>query len=233
MTASASGGCSSSRSSSDMGLIVRQAGDPIEDGDSRDASEVEAELVTIHTEINGLLDNANLSASAELSGSKFLNGSITATQIAADTVTTSKIAQSAVMQGQVETATDSSGVSFTTSTSNVDVPGFSGVTVTPGSNSDALFIDFTASVSLAASNTATYMFAISVGGSDTDCQEVGFVTTASRNNPQVLHVSYMVVPATTAALVVKPRYRQLAATSTPFFVADSLRVLRVLSIPIK
>lgn len=61
------------------------------DGSTADVSDYNTPINTIVSELNGGLDNDNIATGAAIDGSKLANTSVTATQIAADAVTATKI----------------------------------------------------------------------------------------------------------------------------------------------
>lgn len=214
-----------------MTLINRQDTAPIQQGEPMDAAEVNAEITTIFTAINGNLSNPNFKAAANIVGSKLANATFTGAKLEASTLTTAKMAASAVPKASVETVTSTGGnVAFTTSATYVDADGFSGVSVTPGSTNDMIVADFTCTVTHTGSGTGVYMFGIQIDAADTDLQEV---TLNSTNAPQVIHIAHMVAAGGVSAVTITPRYKKLSGSDVGEFVDDSLRIWRVLVIPIK
>lgn len=75
-----------------MGTITREGTAPIARGDTSSGTELEAEINKIHTLINGNIDNANVAADADISGTKLGNATLTAGRIADSTITGARFA---------------------------------------------------------------------------------------------------------------------------------------------
>lgn len=61
------------------------------DGSTADVSDYNTPITTIVDEINGNLDNSNISASAAIAGSKLASGAVDTTQLADEAVTAAKV----------------------------------------------------------------------------------------------------------------------------------------------
>lgn len=75
-----------------MGLISRHASAPIENGDTSSGAELEQDIQTVHTLINGNLENANVKAGADLNGAKFGAGTIKNAKLTNSTLDTANFA---------------------------------------------------------------------------------------------------------------------------------------------
>ena len=219
-----------------MGTIAREASAPIADGETASGAELELEFDKIFTVINGNIENANIKAAAGIVGTKLANNTIAAAQITGSTITTAELAVAAVAKADVKT--DATVEAMTTSTSYVDVPSISSITVTPGSTSDIIWIDFVCHVyQTGASGAAGWVYALSVDGVDTAGLAVS--RTNSQNAQATVTLSYAVAAGGTSAQVIKPRYKtHLTGVTSSFGVAggagtEIVKILRVQVIPIK
>lgn len=213
-----------------MGLISRQGTAPIQTGDPLDAAEVEAEFNTIFTVINGNLEDANVKALAGIAGTKIADNTIANAKILADSLTTAKMAASAVPKADVDT--DTGIESLTTSATFVDVPGLSTLTLVPGSNSDMILVDLT--ISAFASVAGTWVFGCSIAGSDHGplaqlSLAAGFTGSVS--------FSFALVAGTTSSKAIKARYYRASGSGTGQFTVlggvGTTKILRAIILPIK
>jgi hypothetical protein len=204
-----------------MGIITRDSNAPIQDGETANAADVENDFATLFAEINGNLTNANLSGSA----------AITAANMATSTITTAQMAASAVPKANVETAFNNVAVAGGGTWSTIN--GFSGITLTPGSASDIIEMDFTGTIqNTHGSLAATRQFGFSVDGTDLTwpAAQASFET----SDNYVIHFSWAVAAGGTAAIVLLPRERTGGgAAGTPEWMANVYRVFRARIIPTK
>lgn len=214
-----------------MGTISREGTAPIESGDDLDASEVEAEFNKVFNVINGNLDNANIASDADIAGSKLADNGVANAKLTDDTITTAKMAASAVPKAYVSSATGAT--EMTSSATMVDVPGITAATMTAGSTDDMLVIDLNVTAFLASvGSTPLWEFAFSVDGTDTD--SIARFRPKAINDSETVHVAWAVTAPSTSAIVIKPRYKSLDASSTGTFGGNTRnRIFRVQIIPIK
>lgn len=97
-----------------MGLINRHGEHPHVDGEELTGGNLEVDILNIFNELSGGTDNANLSALAGLSGTKFLDGSVPGSKLLLANVLEAKIKASAVSgakaDGTVSTAKIATGI---------------------------------------------------------------------------------------------------------------------------
>lgn len=224
-----------------MGLIARDAGAPIADGETPSGTEVEAEFSTIFTEVNGALDDANVKTgagllgtklgSSTLTGGKVVNNVVTGAKFASDTITTEEMEAAAVPQAYIDT--DTGTETTTTSATFVDVPGITAWTVTPGSTSNYIQLEFICYVDDGTAGTR-YDFAFEIDtGSDT--VTIGRFDLES-GSPDGWYVSWMATAPSASEIIITPRYlRQAGSTTSSFSVAHSeiSKIFRGLIIPVK
>lgn len=213
-----------------MGTITREATAPIADGETASGTEVEAEFNKIFTEFNGNIEDVNVAAAAAISGSKLADASIANAKMVGSTLTTASMNASAVTKGNLQSASDLQVV--TTSTTLVDVPSMTGITLTPGSTSDMIVLDFMATVRRTATpGTLGLIWGFNVNGSDVD-DIARYSWTDSEYH--VVNVSYMVAAGGTSAQSFRPRYKRAGgSTIAGEFTVDQLRLFRAVILPIK
>lgn len=226
-----------------MGIVSRHAGAPYLNGETLSGTDLETDFDNIYDEFNGGIDNDNVSPTADISGSKLLVNSVAGTKLTdntvtnakmlADTVTTAKMAASAVPKGYVSSATGS-GTALAGGTTFEDVPGITSATMTAGSTSDLIMLDFSGSLIVIA-GAKQYAFGFSVNGTDTP--DLAVVDLPDSQQIQI-HAAWAVAAPATTAIVLKPRIRRVSGTggSALYYgptAGGVTRVFRVLIVPTK
>ncbi len=222
-----------------MGLIARQAGAPIADGETCSGTEVEAEFSTMHTVINGNIEDVNLSTGGDLDGSKFAMNTFASAKVPTNALTGAKFASTITTEQmitrtvtQVFIDTDTGTETTTTSASYVDVPGVTAWTVTPGSLN---FILMECIVYIDAGTAGTLLtFSFSVDGTPQTAQAAAF--SIVNGTPTGLYFSHMMLAPDNSSMIIKPVYLRPSGSSTTSFsvahVANS-KVFRGMIIPSK
>jgi hypothetical protein len=204
-----------------MGTISRHSNAPYVDGETLSAEDLEHDISTAYTEINGNLDDNNVKSAAAINGSKIADSTITNAKMTSSTLTTASMNASAVPKAYVSTA--SGTAACTVSTTFVDVTGITAATLTPGSTNDIIFCDF--QYMTEGSSAQTLQFGFSVDGTDTG-------SLMSSGQGQVCN--YAVQATATTAHVIKPRYLSGSGFTGNFNdTYDPNRVFRVMIIPVK
>jgi hypothetical protein len=216
-----------------MAQITREASAPIADGETASAADVENEFVKIFAQINGGLDNTNLAAAAGIVGTKIANTTITAGNIVSSTLTTTQMAASAVTKMSISTA-DNNGA-MTASTSLVDVPGISSITLTPGSTSDIVVCELQITWDSSGSGSAaTYDFGFNIDDGTTNDVVIGRKTD-SETIPQTFRFKHVMTAVAASSTVYKARYK-LVSGATGDFDSGTLEyntLFSVMILPIK
>ena len=106
-----------------MGRINRHLEAPHIDGEELTGQNLEADVVNAFNELSGGVDDANLSALADLSGSKFLDGSVAGSRLKELNVLTAKIAADAITGAKLDGTTDNTKMAtgFSTVVMGTDV----------------------------------------------------------------------------------------------------------------
>ncbi len=222
-----------------MGLIARQAGAPIADGETSSGTEIEAEFDTMFGEINGTLVNANIATGANIQGTKIgdntvavakLVSTVGTEEIAEDTIDTEEMIAAAVTQAYIDT--DTGTETTTTSGSFQDIPGVVDWTVTPGSTSNYILMEFMCHVAHGTGGTY-YEFGFDVNGTPTAALircDIDYAT------PQSWYMHWMTTAPTAGSMVVKPQYRRSTGSATTTFSTTNVaitKIFRGMIIPVK
>lgn len=203
-----------------MGVVSRQGTAPIADGETSSGTEVEAEFNTLFTLVNGNIDNANVKAGANITGSKLASGSVTETQMSASTLTTASMATSAVPKFYVDVV--ASVGALTQSASVTDIPNVTAATLTPGSTDDFIFMDVCFDLQWAASpqTLSTLNIGWHVNGTDyagilrTDCAaDAG--TTDETNRRESVCSTYAIQAPAASSMTIKPIYTTTTSAKVP------------------
>ena len=214
-----------------MATYERQGTAPIEDGDSLDASEIEAEFTAIRTVINGGLTNANLDGSAAITGANIAATTITGAKIAADTITKSKLATAAT--GQVVLSDSAGAVGLDSSTAYQNCPYTSDITISSlESGKDWVILDYSGGFLLnALGSAATLTFAYDIDGPGNESSDL-VKHKMLDNEEREFHVMFA-YKATSTSHTFRPRIKSSVA-STLIVPTSSTRVIfRAFSIPAK
>lgn len=225
-----------------MGLIVRENTAPIANGEVADGDEVEAEFNKLFTVVNGNLDDDNISASADINGTKLLDNSVANAKLAADTITTAKMAAAAVPKAAYSTST--STASLQTATTFGDLPSITMATVTAGSTDDIFLVDLSFDAQDAGGAAETiYGFGFSVSTiatTESDSAVVGIWNDrAYAYEADHCHITWATTAPATGAIYIKPRIKKLSGSDNPpahwgsSGYSGTTIVFRVLCIPAK
>ncbi len=184
-----------------MGTISRQAGAPIADGETSSGTEMEAELVTIHTVINGNVDNANVKTAANIAGTKLADNTIPSAKMLTDTLTVAKMSAAAVPKFHLAVSTTSGNWDETGSL--VDFANLTAATLTPGSTNDMIFMDVTVTVNPSSSGSdRALVVGWSVNSSETDDVTAHYI--AHPGFAQSWTSTFMVVAPAATSMTIKP-----------------------------
>jgi hypothetical protein len=219
-----------------MGFIGRQAGAPILNGETASGTEMEAELSTIHSLVNGNIDNTNIISNAAIAGTKIADTSIAGVKLTADTVTLSKMIPAAVPKAYWATSTTTAVA--TTSATVVDIPDISSWTVTPGATTDIIELDLTVTMDKPNSNANGWEFGFDIGGADTGSLAMLRFSNDGASNGVVSCTTHWAQNAgVDTAITIKPTYKRVVGSdSTSFggYVGSGITIIfRGRVIPIK
>lgn len=219
-----------------MGTVSRHSNYPYQDGETLSGADLETDINNIVTEINGNLDNSNIDSSADISGSKLADNSVTNAKLQNSTVTTAKISSSAVVQAYVSTATGTE--TATTSTALADVTGVTDATLTIGSTDDIIKCTMYMTLTPATVGATSQMvLGFAVNGTDTNDVAISesFGTTTPYDADFTVSAVWAQTAPATGAIVIKPRYRRYSAGNVPSFSSNitTNRVFTVEVIPNK
>jgi len=214
-----------------VGLIARQAGAPVADGETSNGTEMEAEFDTIFTEINGVLANVNIAMGADILGSKLSLGSLAAAKVAANAVTGAKVAMGAVTAEEMAAAavtqayvdSDTGTETTTTSGSFVDIPGITDWTVTPGSTSNFIQLEFICYCT-AGATALSYEFGFSIDGSPTAILGTFDISVGT---PQGWYISWLTTAASASSQVIKPQYGRASGSTTTAFSTSDVEITKL------
>lgn len=225
-----------------MTVYARQGTAPIQDGDTLDASEVEAEFEAIRVVLTGGIDSDNISPTAGILGSQLANSTVTESKITGSTITTASLATSATIKAYVDSQ-DGGNVVVDTALAAyptwVDIPILTGTTLTPGATGDMILMDCTITIN---NTNRWYDLGFSVGGTDTGTiatvsYPIGNVPSYSAYAGVVTHhYSWMEAAASTTPVAVAPRIRSSAGdvgVGSPTYPTGYLAVFRAFIMPIK
>ncbi len=188
-----------------MGLVSRHANAPFANGETLSGTELESDFATIYDEYNGSIDNSNIASGAAIVGTKLASATLANSLFIADTITTSKMAASAVPKHHV--AVDTSFGAVTTSQATlIAFAGLTSATLTPGSTNDLILMDLTFSYSASANDTSNdLIIGWSVDAAETNDVIASEPVLASGNI--VVHSTFAATPADTNSTVMLPMHR--------------------------
>lgn len=188
-----------------MAIISRHANAPFENGETLSGVDLENDFDTIYVEFNGNIDNSNIASGAAIDGSKLAAVSVANAKFIADTLTTAKMAASAVTKHHVSLSA-TYGAITTSQASLIDWTGITSATLTPGSTSDMIMMDLTLHYSAAANDTSNELIiGWSVDGTPYDSVIASEPVLASGDI--VVHSSYAVAAPSATSIVIKPQHR--------------------------
>ena len=214
-----------------MGTVARHSGAPYVRGEILDGTnDLEVDINNIVTAVNGGLDNSNITAAANIAGTKLANNTIPTAKYQDDSVTVAKMAATAVPSFALSTgSTTGANLSVPTS-SYISVPGISSVSVTPGTVGDLVTIDFTGTVETSDASSPIFTFAARINGADT---VIGLVHAGSTASPNTVHCMWAFAATSTSPVTVEIMYKSDEASRDASWPNTYPRVLLVKSIPIK
>jgi len=165
-----------------MGIISRHPGAPFSSGETLDGTaDLEVDINNIVTEVNGNLNDANISA---LSGDKITSGTIP------------RAALTNTANGNVQRANNTGAV--TTSTSYIDLASITGITLTPASSADIIMLHLMVHMNVLYDT----VFGFSIGGTEYDA---GYIGTTGLQAAQ----TFWAMPAgSVSSLLCKPRAKR-------------------------
>jgi len=188
-----------------MGLISRHANAPFADGETLSGVELEQDFATVYDEFNGNIENSNISSSADISGTKLADTSITNAKLQSDSMTVAKMAASAVTKHHVAIDT-SFGAVTTSQASLIDFAGLTSATLTPGSTSDMIMMDLAFYYAASANDTSNdLVIGWDVDGTPYDTVMSTEPVLASGNIS--VNSSYAVVAPSATSIIIKPQHR--------------------------
>ena len=204
-----------------MPIKTREASAPITAGETGAAADVENEFVKLFDLQNGNIDNSNISASAAIVGTKLAANTIADAQVTASSLTTTSMAISAVTKVSFNSVT-TAAAALTASTSFVDVPGISTVTLTPGSTSDIVVMELQITTEPLASAQTSHRFGFNIddGTGDVDVAIIG-VNGLTVQRPQTRVIRHSMLATAASVTVYKPIYRFHAGTASGHLWYDS------------
>ena len=218
-----------------MGTVTRHPGYPYANGELLDGTnDLEVDFNNIVTEINGNLDNTNIASDANIVGTKLKDDTVPTGKMQDDAITTAKMATAAVSSYGLTTATGATNLDASSDIVFHDIEGLSALTITPGSSSDLLVMQFTGAVKNA--NNLALAFTVSINGSDEDSFALAYENEGATTTYNVpVTWTFFKVAGTTSALSIKARYRRTGSSFTTDWgsVIDTNRTFCVRSIPIK
>jgi len=184
-----------------MAVITRHANAPFVDGEtaSDTTTALEADFNTLYVQFNYLVSNANVKATAKISGSKLKDGTIAAAKFANSTVTLGSISAAAVPKHHASNA------SSQTITSAGDIPGVAEATLTPGSVNDMILLDLSMTFNAAAKTAELTTLGVGwhVGGTEYDDMILVSINAAGTLE-QPLHSTYAVLAPSASSITIKP-----------------------------
>lgn len=170
-----------------MGIITRHAGAPFANGETLSGADLEEDIGSIVAGVNGNLDDANISS---LSGNKITDASIP-TSALVDTPTSAT--------GGIQRANLASTVALTSSTSYIDIPSLTGVTLTPAAATDTIMLE----LQLNLFGITDAYIGFSIAGTDYTAQYIGALAQFTTYN-----ISFAMVAGDVSAKVCKPRAKR-------------------------
>ena len=184
-----------------MGLVTRHSAAPFAHGERLEAVDLELDFATVYDLVNANIDNANIAAGANISGTKIASASITNGQVALATLATTNLAPAAVPKHHADYSSVST--SWTASTSLADMTQFAGVALTPGATTDMIFMDICLQVDPSA--TGDLIMGFSVNGTDYDDITTFSVTSTWGN--RIFFSTYALLAPATTSMTIKPRHK--------------------------
>lgn len=197
-----------------MGLIAREGTSPITDGEKIIAADVENDLATIFTEINGELDTANFARAANIVGTQFANTTIAGGKFEDDTITTAS--QNATAVHKTAFSRKKNDGTITDSATLVDVPELTTLTVTPGSTSDIVTMGLLVSLRQNSAQTLhIFGFNIDDGTGDVETGVCDFRYSSTIMH-QTLLFQYTMTASAAVATVYTARYKRSAIVGSAY-----------------
>jgi len=188
-----------------MATVSRHSNAPFVDDEVLTGTDLEADFNTLYVDYNGNITNANVAASANISGSKLANNSLVNGKMAASTLTVASMTAAAVPKHYVDIVT--SGMFVKSQVSLIDWVGLTAAVLTPGSTDDMIFMDLSVSYDAAGNPVEATNVTLGWNVDGTDYDSVVVQEVVPGNNDSFLHSSYAIVAPAATSMTIKPRYR--------------------------
>jgi len=214
-----------------MATYERQPTSPIVDGDSLDASEVDAELEAIRAVINGGLDNANLDGSAGITGANMAATTITGAKVASNTITKAKLVVAATGQVTLNDEAGSAGTLSDVATWQ-DCLDTSDITIENlVSGEDWIILDYSGRYVNSDADSVVMNFGFSIDGADPSAPVSLYILPTTETETMVCHWAYQ---ATSTSHTIRPQVKMTVARTPVQQATSDVRVIfRAFSIPAK
>lgn len=181
------------------------------DGSTADVSDYNTPITTIVDEINGNLDNSNISASAAIAGSKLASSGIDNTQLALGVpVQMVSVSSSAMATGTTTVPLDD------TIPQNTEGTEFLTLAITPKSATNALVIEVTGLFTIGTADRFVIGGLFQDSTADALAATIGYNDPASTTRSLVVPLRHSMVAGTTSATTFKLRAGPNAAATVTF-----------------